>query len=280
MLGIAGYPTTKGLDAVAASMAADPRQPQKTQALALLRDFLDALRRTSPELQTAFDGIPWGPGSPTEYQALDAALAEYAHLEAREAERRGAPRGAGRAREEPRPRPRVPVFEPDQRARPGATRYEALYERARRAGVETWQEMTAALDEATGDPDAPPPPSRECVDSVLRLQAEGMAEEADELTSMLARWLDGGREDRFDEALAQRWAVAQELALAALPSLVRRVVAQAVREGDIRRAAPYVRRFCAEEDPEAIEVLAAGMTTDAPTILAALADAFGQPPRR
>ena len=41
----------------------------------------------------AFNQIPWGPGSPTGYASLDAALRSYASLEAAEAERLGAPRG-------------------------------------------------------------------------------------------------------------------------------------------------------------------------------------------
>jgi hypothetical protein len=275
LLGIEGHPTTTKASAIFHALKDENAdRARKEEALGVVRDFLRSLRATTPALQAAYDEIPWGAGSPTEYQSLDACLLHYGSLEAEEAARRGAPRGAPRPRA-PRPSGSAAVFVPVHPGPPPErTHFDVLYERARRAGVETWEEMEVALHAATSDPSAPPPPSAACVDLVLRLQGEGMAGEADQLTSMLARWLDQGRDDRFTAALALKWAVAQELALASLPALIRRVVAQATHEGDPARAVPYVRRFCSEQDAADVELLVANMTTDAPTVLRMLSGAF------
>jgi hypothetical protein len=269
LLDIEGYPTTQAMDAIALNPS-DPEYAQKRAAVDAVWDFLRMLRDTTPELQAAYDTIPWGAGSPTEYQGLHACLVHYGGLEAKEAERRGAPNGAPRARTR-----QPPAFErPPAYPSPGDAHRDMLYERARRAGVETWGEMQAAVEAAIDDPNAPPAPSIECVDLILRLQAQGMAEDADSLTTALLRWLDCKREDAFVGPTAMKWKVAQELSVSTLPLPVRKVVAQAAREGDLGSARPFVRRFCAQRDVEENDLLAAGMSTDAPTILQALGDAL------
>jgi hypothetical protein len=105
LLDIEGYPTTGKLDAMVRDPS-DPAYAQKCAAVEVVGVFLRTLRETTPELQAAYDSIPWGAGSPTEFQSLNACLREYGGLEAKEAERRGAAKGAPRAGTRP---PCVPV---------------------------------------------------------------------------------------------------------------------------------------------------------------------------
>ena len=94
VLGIEGYPTTHAVDAAETRALGTGHDDAALRAAArTVRQYLMDIREGSPKLSAAFQEIPWGPGSPTEYMSLDAALRAYSTLEAEEAERLGAPRG-------------------------------------------------------------------------------------------------------------------------------------------------------------------------------------------